>query len=557
MLFFRADLSGAHDAATSPLNDQRHPTFEQIQAGNYRKGRVRLHGFEISIENPKGSVRAGMDPQTKHIWLSKLHHHYGYIRGAVGRDKDHLDCFIGPHPESPRVFVVDQVTREGAFDEHKILFGFDSLEDARKGYLANYEPGWRCGPITETTVEGLRNWIREGDQKRPFGEQAFTKAARERKPVQRPGIHGGRFYVDGQGKIRYGEPPPVPFSPGHHEGESASSPPPGAGGAAGPPAPAHADVSEGVVSRDQVATITRKKSGMFAGRRIDHAGELAGVFRDIVDHDRERFWMVHLTERNKPLAVECVSQGSLAASIVHPRDTLKNALRLGTKAVAFVHNHPSGDPTPSRDDWAVTDRVTSVAEDLGIKVRHHVIVGSEGWLDATREAGAMPPQSWDAVPAVARQRNLPLVEGQIERRHRIQSDVPWADIFGQALVSSGNASEIGRRLLDPGDRTAVLLCLDHKLKVMGVFPLAHGTIDSETQRRAVNLAVGSGASSAVVVGGRDGPQWRAQFNARLHDSLKRTFEQAGLQYADTISVGTDRYKSMVDEGTLEWPDGPE
>lgn len=183
----------AHEAATSPNNDRPVPTQAQAEAGNYKKGHVSLHGFDISIENPKGSTRNGVDENGK-AWETKLAHHYGYIKGTVGKDKDHVDVFIGPKTDSTRVFVVDQVDpKTGKLDEHKVLLGFPNPLGARLGYLANYDKSGkdRIGAMTETTPEGLKEWFKGGDQKKPFGEvargaqQGKTKEETEvRQPVK-------------------------------------------------------------------------------------------------------------------------------------------------------------------------------------------------------------------------------------------------------------------------------------------------------------------------------------------------------------------------------------
>lgn len=139
------------------------PTEAQKEAGNYRKGKVNLHGLNISIENAKGSIRKeGWDP---------LAHHYGYILGTEGRDGDHLDCFIGPSPNSELVFVIDQVTAGGKFDEHKIMMGFRTEADAIKGYLANYPPGWKLGNVTAMTLPQFKAWIDSGDTSKPLQKQ--------------------------------------------------------------------------------------------------------------------------------------------------------------------------------------------------------------------------------------------------------------------------------------------------------------------------------------------------------------------------------------------------
>jgi hypothetical protein len=160
----------AHEAATSPHNDLPEPTQAQKEAGNYKKGKVKLHGFDISIENPKGSTRTGTDPDGNE-WSSTMQHHYGDIKGTIGADGDSIDVFIGDNPESQKVFVVDQVDPDtGSFDEVKVMMGFDSIEAARKGYLSNYDKDWKgLGEITETTVDEFKAWTkRPRKSKQPF-----------------------------------------------------------------------------------------------------------------------------------------------------------------------------------------------------------------------------------------------------------------------------------------------------------------------------------------------------------------------------------------------------
>lgn len=166
----------ANAAATSSSNDRPEPTEAQKEAGNYAMGHVRLGGLDLSIENPAGSERKGTDKGGK-AWSVTMKSHYGYIRGTLGRDKDHIDVFIKPGTEalaaeSP-VFVVDQINSDGRFDEHKVMLGFDTLEDAQAAYLENYTPGWRgLGGIGSATLGEFKRWLKDGKTSRPFGTLA-------------------------------------------------------------------------------------------------------------------------------------------------------------------------------------------------------------------------------------------------------------------------------------------------------------------------------------------------------------------------------------------------
>lgn len=164
----------AHAAATSPFNATPQPTEAQKIAGNYAKGHVKFQGMDIAIENPAGSVRSGKDDGGRE-WQTQMQHHYGYIKGTVGRDKDHLDVFIKPGAQTARMaYVIDQKDpKTGAFDEHKIIFGADSEADARAIYQANYEQGWNgLGAITAMPMEGFKAWINSGQTKKPLAYKA-------------------------------------------------------------------------------------------------------------------------------------------------------------------------------------------------------------------------------------------------------------------------------------------------------------------------------------------------------------------------------------------------
>jgi len=155
----------AHEAATSPLNERPEPTEAQKEAGNYKKGRVNFQGLGISIENPQGSIRSGTDKEGKR-WESTLQNHYGYILGTKGKDKDHVDAFIGPNPTSERAYVVDQIDPgTGKFDEHKVILGANSQAEAEQIYRQNYAPGWQGkGAVTGMGMKEFKRWVRNPKQ---------------------------------------------------------------------------------------------------------------------------------------------------------------------------------------------------------------------------------------------------------------------------------------------------------------------------------------------------------------------------------------------------------
>lgn len=161
----------AHQAASSPKNDISEPTDDQKKTGNYKKGHINFQGLNIAIENPKGSYRSGTDLNGKQ-WKTKIHHHYGYIKGTVGKDKDHIDVFIGPKYDSEKVYIVNQKNDKGEFDEHKCMLGFTNIPKALQGYLSNYESGWVNKGLIDSIVEidmiQFKDWIKNGNTKVKF-----------------------------------------------------------------------------------------------------------------------------------------------------------------------------------------------------------------------------------------------------------------------------------------------------------------------------------------------------------------------------------------------------
>lgn len=164
------------------------PTDAQKEAGNYKKGHIKVDGLDITIEQPKGSIRRGTDANGKQ-WESEMHNTYGYIRGTEGVDGDHIDVYLSDNPTAGNVFVVDQINKDGSFDEHKVMYGFPDMESAKRAYLSNYEEGWQgLGSITEVKKEDFKKWIDSSKRKtKPFAEYTSVKTqddTQTKKPTE-------------------------------------------------------------------------------------------------------------------------------------------------------------------------------------------------------------------------------------------------------------------------------------------------------------------------------------------------------------------------------------
>lgn len=151
------------DIKNQDINTQ--PSESQKESGNYKKGHIVWKGLNITIENPKGSKRSGVDKNGKN-WESKLNNHYGYIKKTLGKDGDHVDVFLNNNiknddTDSDIIYIVNQTNDNDNFDEHKCMIGFVDKDSAEKAYLSNYEKGWnKYKNILPINVDDFKQWIK-------------------------------------------------------------------------------------------------------------------------------------------------------------------------------------------------------------------------------------------------------------------------------------------------------------------------------------------------------------------------------------------------------------
>lgn len=176
LLDYAERVTKAKEIADARKEVSSNPTDAQKEAGNYKKGHITLDGYDITIENPKGSTRSGVDANGQ-SWSVTMNNDYGYIRGTEGVDGDHIDVFLSDDPTTGDVFVIDQVNEDGTFDEHKVMYGFKSALAAKRAYLANYSPGWKgLGNITKVSKEEFKKWVDSSHRKtKPFAEYKNVK----------------------------------------------------------------------------------------------------------------------------------------------------------------------------------------------------------------------------------------------------------------------------------------------------------------------------------------------------------------------------------------------
>jgi hypothetical protein len=171
------------------------PSEAQKEAGNYQKGHLKWKGLDFTIENPAGSIRSGKDADGT-PWQAQLPAAYGYIKRTTGRDGDHVDVYFqGDGP----IHVIDQIDpKTGKFDEHKVVIGPQTAEEASALYRSAFNDGDtvnRIGAITELTPSKLKAWLRIGKRTRPLGIIAKPAQETDKTGLSQIG-EGGRAIVD-------------------------------------------------------------------------------------------------------------------------------------------------------------------------------------------------------------------------------------------------------------------------------------------------------------------------------------------------------------------------
>jgi len=144
-------------------------------------------------------------------------------------------------------------------------------------------------------------------------------------------------------------------------------------------------------------SVIRDRSELSDVRKISDSGQMFTFLREYYKgHDREEMLAIILDSKNTITGIHTISIGTLTMSIVHPRETFKAAILMSAAAIILAHNHPSGDPTPSAEDRALTDRLVKAGNLLGIRVIDHVIVGDNRYVSFADQGWLHHGSTWDS-----------------------------------------------------------------------------------------------------------------------------------------------------------------
>lgn len=134
----------------------------------------------------------------------------------------------------------------------------------------------------------------------------------------------------------------------------------------------------------------RESSMLYSNRKVSSPSDAKELIEEFLeDCDREKFVVAFLNTKNEPTAIHTVSIGTLNASLVHPREVFKGALLSNANTIILSHNHPSGDPKPSKEDIGITKRLKEAGKILGIDILDHIIIGKDGRYYSFKEEGEL------------------------------------------------------------------------------------------------------------------------------------------------------------------------
>lgn len=202
------------EAAASPLNDLPEPTDAQKEAGNYKKGNVKIQGLDVAIESPKGSIRRSRE-DAKDKWEVEMPATYGYIRGTKASDGDPVDLFIGDQGDNGKFFVINQNRADSKqFDEPKVITGVNSAEEAvdvyKRSFAGNFGERIFDSVSDEMTADEFKAALPELEKAEPFRKRKMygdVKAGMNyetfKSEVERAFREGNKYRPDQAGSKIY------------------------------------------------------------------------------------------------------------------------------------------------------------------------------------------------------------------------------------------------------------------------------------------------------------------------------------------------------------------
>jgi|GEM_PF-4079145 len=529
------------------------PSEAQKEAGNYKKGHVRTQGFDITIENPKGSVRSGVDEDGR-AWEHTMQNSYGYFKRTEGKDGDQIDVFLGDNPTSKRILVVDQNNPyTGEFDESKVMLAFDTAQQAKDAYMSNYEPGWTgFRTITEVPVEKFREWLYDGArQRKPFSEYKgmsdLVKIQKENNNFEENQIdERAQTYKTKEGQeiqytLQFGDYDRTGTGDLQRKDNQRQS-------------PSLRKLRPGEISSVEMK-YTADKNFVFDGRnKIESTDDVAYLFRQLENKSVENMFAALIDEKGKPTILH-LSMGGRAGTVID-FGILSDAIhRFKPKKVYLLHNHPSGNLQYSEADIRMHQKARDAfGQDL---IGEHIIINTTSGQYAsftTRYDYEISDRPIDVENA----RNYRVLK--FDKQVFRENTVLPVQVTGSADV----AKFVTAQRFSAKDKQSVLL-LSRSNNIVAYLHISSTDFSSkesvENLIKELQAYAGRFGAKGIILTGKI-PDTKSKYDAQeLQNfrigirSLKTNLENLDVSLLDYVFVKSDlNHESMVDEGLME-PEG--
>ena len=520
------------------------PTSAQKEAGNYKKKHVRIHGLEISIENQAGTVRSGTDEEGND-WSNEIHHDYGDIKGTTGADGDAIDVFIGKNLTGQKVFVVNQTHGNGEFDEHKVMLGFNSKEQAEAGYLKNYDEGWDNFTSTiGVNVGDFKTWLRIGDTSKPFsvGLNDGTKENSQNQIKDEQDVYEKYDNTERPtGHISEREPsdrqlPLELLGDLHASGE-----------VSGKQFVESAKDSYSVTVRHQTAQTLKVGT-----EHVTTPQEAAHVVAAIRKHAQETFMAIVTDSNHRVLEVIRHTKGNKDNSSVDVGEFLGSIASVdGAAHYWLAHNHPSGTQASSDADRRVTKKIDILSDGSGLDYQGHVIL--TGQRNAVFFKGNASRDASIKVKPLIRKKSVSVTERVFVKRGTSGENIssPSSAIKAIESVESDNAvillnvanAPIGSISIDSfdGGRLRKTGGLNHLLKAIGKSNVAAVIIKNK------HMSDKADASARNLVRFFKSAQVRVLDHFHYDNGWRSDAQHKG--FGDSIIDEDGAFAKLVDAGT--------
>lgn len=524
-LFAKAERIASQEQAKRTRKNEAtkvetNPTEAQKEAGNYKKGHIKVDGMNITIEQPKGSIRRGKDASGKE-WESEMHNTYGYIRGTEGVDGDHIDIFLSDNPNEGNVFVVDQVNKDGSFDEHKVMYGFADKESARQAYLSNYEDGWQgLGNITEVSKEEFKKWIDSSKRKtKPFSEYKGIQLIEHSQKEQLKSILGKE--ADEQ-DFKQGEKKIIPGVNNDLTRLRLRT------------------LKDGEVSHVERRYIENKGFSFVGNERIESIEDVAYIFKQLETSSVENSFMA-LIKDGKPTILH-LSIGGYAMTSAPIEQAIVAVEAIKPDKVVFIHNHPSGNIKASKADLEVQRKMEAT---FGDKAMPAIIINTtSGKFGTFSENGNLEDGK---MPQSKEQGNIPVKVYNFSQQVFAKDWNP--DTAFKVFSSESIAAYVSSHRLGEHKKMSLLI-LNHAGHVTGNVFLPWTTLkDAEKHENVMQIASyvnQMGGTAAVIYGNYKIGKDIIDTNESIR-SINKQLSDSGLYLMDVLNI-TD---SAHDRGAME------